>query len=54
MRERVILQFRTELFNAFNRANFSNPSTNINGGTFGLVTAAGNARNVQFELRLDY
>jgi hypothetical protein len=52
--ERARLQFRWEMFNAFNRANFSNPNTNITSGNFGLVTAAGNARAMLFGLRLDY
>jgi hypothetical protein len=52
--EAARLQFRWELFNAFNRANFGAPSTNISGGDFGLVTYAGNMRKMLFGLRLDY
>ncbi|HLU99622.1 MAG TPA: hypothetical protein VKZ59_00045, partial [Acidobacteriota bacterium] len=52
--ERARLQFRWELFNAFNRPNFANPSTNIESGTFGIVTRAGAARSMLFGLRLDY
>jgi hypothetical protein len=49
------LQFRWELFNAFNRANFGAfPSTNISSGDFGLDTYAGNMRKMLFGLRLDY
>jgi len=54
LKESVRLQFRWEMFNAFNRTNFNNPSTNISGGDFGLVTAAGNMRKMLFGLRLDY
>jgi len=54
LREQVRLQFRWEMFNAFNRPNFGNPSTNISGGDFGLVTYAGNMRKMLFGLRLDY
>ncbi|MEW5977076.1 MAG: TonB-dependent receptor [Acidobacteriota bacterium] len=55
LKERAKLQFRWELFNAFNRANFGAfPSTNISGGDFGLVTYAGNMRKMLFALRLDY
>jgi len=52
--ERAQMQFRWELFNAFNRANFSNPNTNIQGGSFGLITTAGSGRSMLFGLRLDY
>jgi len=48
------LQFRWEMFNAFNRVNFNNPSTNIQGGSFGLVTTSGAARSMLFGLRLDF
>jgi hypothetical protein len=47
-------QFRWELFNAFNRPNFSNPSTGLQSGTFGLVTRAGAGRSMLFGLRFDY
>lgn len=52
--DRAQLQFRWEAFNAFNRANFSNPNTNIQSGSFGLVTTAGSGRSMLFGLRLDY
>ena len=54
LKEQVRLQFRWEMFNAFNRPNFGPPSTNISGGDFGLVTYAGNMRKMLFGLRLDY
>jgi hypothetical protein len=47
-------QFRWEMFNAFNRANFNNPTTNIQSGDFGLVTTAGSGRSMLFGLRLDF
>ncbi|MEX2299403.1 MAG: TonB-dependent receptor [Bryobacterales bacterium] len=53
--ERVRLQFRTEMFNAFNRANFSSPSgsrVQITDSQFGAITAAGLAREIQFGLKL--
>ncbi|MBI3404801.1 MAG: TonB-dependent receptor [Acidobacteria bacterium] len=36
--ERVKVQFRWELFNAFNRANFGGPVTNVRSGAFGTIT----------------
>lgn len=50
--ERARLQFRSELFNLFNRPNFSNPGTTLTSGTFGQITAAGTAREIQFALKL--
>ena len=38
------LQFRAEVFNAFNHAQFLSPSGNILSGSFGFVTSAGAAR----------
>jgi hypothetical protein len=42
------------MFNALNRPNFNNPSTNISGGSFGLVTSAQSGRAMLFALRFDY
>ncbi|MBI3684333.1 MAG: carboxypeptidase regulatory-like domain-containing protein [Acidobacteria bacterium] len=52
--ERAQLQFRWEAHNAFNRVNFNNPNTNIQSGSFGLVTTAGSGRSMLFGLRLDF
>jgi hypothetical protein len=52
IRDRANLQFRTEFFNMFNRVNFSNPNTAQNSGNFGVITAAGAARELQFGLKL--
>ncbi|MEN6534565.1 MAG: hypothetical protein ABFD89_12935, partial [Bryobacteraceae bacterium] len=52
--DQVRLQFRTEFFNAFNHANFSNPGTNVGSSSFSVVTGASAGRRVLFGLRLDY
>jgi hypothetical protein len=52
--DRAQMQFRWEMFNAFNRANFNNPTTNIQSGDFGLVTSAQSGRSMLFGLRLDF
>jgi hypothetical protein len=54
LQERARLQFRWEMFNAFNRPNFGNPSTNLQSGSFGLVTWAGEGRSMLFGMRLEY
>jgi hypothetical protein len=46
------LQFRTEMFNAFNRSNFRNANLNRSAAGFGQVRATFPARQVQFGLRL--
>jgi hypothetical protein len=50
------LQFRWESFNAFNHANFVEPSANIfTPSTFGVIsTQRGNPRQMQFALRYDF
>jgi hypothetical protein len=56
------LRFQTDFFNAFNHPNFRFDSltsevvnnTNINDGSFGTVSAAGPARNIQFGLKLTF
>jgi hypothetical protein len=46
------LQFRAELFNAFNRVNWGGPSANINApATFGLITSTDPPRNIQLALK---
>jgi hypothetical protein len=48
--------FRAEMYNAFNNANFANPSVNItNTATFGQISAiTGNQRLMQMALRYDF
>ena len=42
------LQFRLEMFNAFNHPDFFEPDTNLGDSNFGTITAAYPARSVQF------
>ena len=41
------LQVRVETFNLFNRANFTNPNGQFGGSSFGVISSAGPARNIQ-------
>ncbi|MEZ5351411.1 MAG: carboxypeptidase regulatory-like domain-containing protein [Bryobacteraceae bacterium] len=53
--ERFRLQFRAELFNAFNIVNLRNPAgTTLGQPNFGRITAADAARIIQFGLKLYY
>jgi hypothetical protein len=64
IKERIRLQFRAEVFNILDRANFANPGTNRNAATsFGLITNTrnggsapgigfGEPRNTQLALKL--
>lgn len=52
--ERMSLQFRTELFNAFNQVNLDQPNTNASSGTFGVITSALPGRSIQLGLKLYY
>jgi hypothetical protein len=52
VREGMGLQFRGEMFNAFNHAQFGAPNSLVTGSTFGLISSAGAPRLVQFALRL--
>jgi len=52
IKEGVNLEFRTELFNAFNHAQFGPPDGNVNDATFGLITTANQPRIMQLSLKL--
>ncbi len=49
--EDMRLQFRTELFNAFNHANLLNPVANMLSGINGRITSTSEARIIQFGLK---
>ncbi len=49
--EQKYLQFRWEMFNAFNQVNLGNPGTILGVRTAGLITGAGAARTMQLALK---
>jgi hypothetical protein len=51
--ETKYFQFRAEIFNVFNRTNYSNPDGGYSDGptAFGLITSAGDPRLLQFALK---
>jgi hypothetical protein len=49
---RTRLQFRAEIFNALNRANFGIPVADLNNPNFGRILSAGPPRLMQFALKL--
>jgi hypothetical protein len=49
--KRFNLQFRAELFNLLNDTNFAAPAAAIDGPKFGVVSATGPARQIQFALK---
>jgi hypothetical protein len=53
-RESSKVQFRADIFNLFNNVPFSNPNSSSASSVFGKVTSAGNAREVQLALRLEF
>jgi len=52
LRESMSLQARTELFNAFNHAQFNNPANVMTDTNFGRITTARAARELQFGVKL--
>ncbi len=52
--ERYNLTLRGDFFNAFNRVNFNTVDSSISDTTFGDVTSAAAAREIQLSLRLDF
>jgi hypothetical protein len=51
---RFHLQFRAEVFNVANHANFAVPVSDLNSANFGRVLEAGAARLIQFGLKLEF
>ncbi|MFN0172732.1 MAG: carboxypeptidase regulatory-like domain-containing protein [Bryobacteraceae bacterium] len=45
------IDFRSEFFNVFNRANFNNPNGNLSSATVGRITTALSPRIIQFALK---
>ncbi len=53
--ERFRAQFRFEMFNAFNHANFGNPNTSFLSNNFGRISSTfGFGREIQFGLKLNF
>lgn len=52
--ERLNLQFRAELFNIFNHAEFNNPNLSYTSGTFGQISTTADPRIIQLSLRLSF
>ena len=50
-RDGMRIQFRIEAFNITNRANFGNPGAALGTSSFGVISSAGQARNVQLALK---
>jgi hypothetical protein len=48
------LQFRWEIFNVINKANFANPTASLNSSNFGRILSAGDPRIMQFALKFDF
>jgi hypothetical protein len=47
-------QFRWEIFNVINKANFNNPTTGLNSSNFGRILSAGDPRIMQFGFKFDF
>jgi hypothetical protein len=54
IRESMLVTFQWDAYNAFNRVNYSNPSTTITGSTFGQITGANPPRQMQFGLKFAF
>ena len=52
--EKIRMSFRWEFFNAFNRANFTNPNAQIGGSSAGVISGTQAARIMQAALKLTF
>ena len=50
--ERIHAEFRGEFFNALNHTNFGNPGTVFGSPTFGVISSAGPARQIEAGARI--
>ncbi len=49
-----LLELRVQFFNAFNHVNFKQPGNFINSPTFGVISGAGNAREIEIALKYSF
>lgn len=52
--EKKDLRLQADIFNAFNRANFSNLETNVSSAAFGQLNASGPGRSIQFGIKFGF
>ncbi len=52
--EKMNLRLQADLFNAFNRANFSNLQTNVSAADFGQLIASGPGRSIQLGAKFQF
>jgi hypothetical protein len=46
------MQFRVEMFSAFNTPQFGAPGAQVGSSNFGVISGAGGARQIQMALKL--
>src|SRR5207249_10554946 len=51
---RIRTEFRAEIFNVINHTNFGNPGTVFGSSTFGVISSAAPARQIQLGLRVTF
>jgi len=51
---RLNLQYRLEMFSAFNTPQLSGPGTTVGSSSFGVISGAGGARQIQMALKLNW
>jgi hypothetical protein len=54
IKERVVLRFQADLFNAFNRANFTGLTASLTDIDFGRLETTGQPRQIQFGLKIEF
>jgi hypothetical protein len=52
--EKLNVVFRTDFFNLTNHPNFNRPGLIVGTSQFGEISSAGNSRQIQFSLRLNW